>query len=109
MKSNRGKNAMLSGNPDPSFLLIDQGRSGWVRALSRPAVLVGAALVVSRVLIFFAAPQREALDPYPSWAQEFKLAERSGVSFYDVHEQEALRRSERARAEGRKGAVGERH
>jgi hypothetical protein len=88
---------------------MDKGGSGWVRALARPAILVGAALVVSRMLIFFAAPQREELDPYPSWAREFKLAERSGVSFYEVHEQEAFRRSESTRADGREGAVGERH
>jgi hypothetical protein len=88
---------------------VDQERSGWVCTLSRPAVLVCAALVVSRLLVFFAAPQREDLGPYPGWAQEFKLAERSGVSFYKVHEQEALRRSSRAWAEGRQGAVEDHH
>jgi hypothetical protein len=88
---------------------MDNKRSGWVRPLFRPALLVGAALVVSRLLVFFVAPQREELDTCPRWAREFKLAERSGVSFYEVHEQEARRRSERDRAEGRQDSGGERH
>ena len=67
---------------------MSQGHSGWMRTLSHPVMLVGAALVVSRLLVFFAVPQRDDLGSYPMWAREYKVAQQDGVSFYEVHERE---------------------
>ncbi len=76
-----------------------------MRTLSGPVALVIAALVLTRLLVFFAVPQRDDLGPYPAWAREYKLAQQTGVSYYEVHEREARRRSERARAEGHEPAA----
>ncbi len=79
---------------------MNRGRSKWPRMFFGPVALVGLTLVVSRLLVFFAVPQRESLGPYPTWVREYKLAEQAGLCFYEVHEREAHRRFEERKAGG---------
>ena len=79
---------------------MNRRRREWLRAYSGPAALVIAALAASRLLVFFAVPQRDDLGSYPTWAREYKVAQQRNRSFYEVHEQEARRKSS---APGSKG------
>lgn len=64
--------------------------------------LVFAALIGSRLAIFFAPPAAYRLDlgPYPFWAREYHLAVQAGEDFYTFHERRARADIERGRAAG---------
>jgi hypothetical protein len=60
-----------------------------------------AALVASRLAIFFAAPHQRDLGPYPLWANKYHQARNSGEDFYSHHQRRHLEEQAKARRAGK--------